>query len=103
MRARIAPKRLSHAEAVITTQIALEACAPAIVGAMLFILYRRGWHKDKIRALYKETVAFFKYPQAFDKWIDDTAIKNLLTERVGIDWQELIAAVRVEGNERKGG
>lgn len=95
MKARIAPKRMSYSEAVKTTQSALEIVAPAVVAAVLFILYRRGWHKDKLHVLYKEIVCFFKYPQGAGKWIDDDTIKALLTERVGIDWQELTDAVKV--------
>lgn len=97
MRTRIAPKRMSHAEATRTTQIAIETVAPAVVGAVLYILYRRGWHKDKLLTLYKEVVCLFKYPQAFDKWLDDESVKKLLAERVGIDWKELVDAVKVEG------
>lgn len=101
MKARLAPKRMSHSEALHTTQSALEICAPAAVAATLYILYRRGWHKDKLLSLYKEIVCLFKYPQAFGKWIDDTEVKNLLSERIGIDWDELVDAVKVEGNEGK--
>lgn len=98
VKARIAPKRLSHSEAVRVTQAALETCAPAVVGAVLFVLYRRGWHKDKLLSLYRDIVCLFKYPQAFDKWIEDTEIKAILSERIGIDWQELVDAVKVERN-----
>ena len=97
MKARIAPKRLSHAEGVRVTQAALEATAPAVVAAVLFVLYRRGWHKDRLMSLYRDIVSLFRYPQAFGQWLDDIEIKALLTERVGIDWQELIDVVKVEG------
>lgn len=96
MKAKITPKRLSHAEAVSVTQKALEVVSPAVVAAVLFVLYRRGWHKDKILSLYKDIVALFKYPQAFDRWLDDIEIKATLTERCGINWDELIEAVKVE-------
>lgn len=100
MRARIAPKRMSHSEAVETTQRALEITAPAVVAAVLFILYRRGWHKDKLYELYREIVCFFKYPQGTGKWIDDDAVKALLSERVGVDWSELVNAVKVDGKQK---
>lgn len=103
MKAHIAPKRMSRKEAMQTTQIALEACSKAIIAAVLLILYRRGWHKDKLRALYKEIVAFFKYPQAFGKWVTDTEVEDFISERISIDWVEVTDAVKVEGNENKGG
>ena len=96
MKSRIAPKRLSHSEAVRVTQTALECTAPAVTAAVLFILYRRGWHKDKILSLYQDIVAFFKYPQMFGEWLEDTEIKDLLTERIGINWQDLIDVVKVD-------
>ena len=99
MKAHIAQRRLSHAEGMAITQRALECTAPAVTAAVLYILYRRGWHKDRLRALYKDIVALFSYPQAFDKWLTDVELKAILAERVGIDWQELIDAVKVEGKE----
>ena len=96
MKARLGPKRLSHKEAMAMTQNALEVVAPAVVGAVLYILYRRGWHKDKLVTLYKEIVNFFTYPQAFDKYLTDIEIKDFLTERLGIDWSEIERAVKVE-------
>jgi DNA-binding GntR family transcriptional regulator len=96
MKARLGPKRLSHKEAMAMTQNALEVVAPAVVGAVLYILYRRGWHKDKLVTLYKEIVNFFMYPQAFDRYLTDIEIKDYLSEKLGIDWQEIIDAVKVE-------
>ena len=96
MKARIAPKRLSEREAKDTTQRALEVCAPAVTAAVLFILYRRGWHKDKLTDLYKEVVNLFKYPAAFDRYATDDEIKQFLTDKCGIDWDELVKAVKVE-------
>ena len=96
MKARFAPKRLSHAEAVIVTEKALQTVAPAVTGAVLFILYRRGWHKDRLRTLYKEIVFFFSSPARFDKWMTNEEIQAYLTERIGIDWSEIENAVKVE-------
>jgi hypothetical protein len=90
------PKRLSTMEARQVTQNALEVVAPAVTSAVLFILYRRGWHKDKLETLYKEIVNFFDLPQAFDRYLTDIEIKDYLAERLDIDWQELIDAVKVE-------
>ncbi|MBO7437538.1 MAG: hypothetical protein J6T97_06940 [Bacteroidaceae bacterium] len=88
MKAYYAPKRLSLKEAKATTQQALECVAPAVTAAVLFVLYRRGWHKDKITELYKEIVNLFKYPA--------DEIKAYLTNKCGIDWNELVKAVKVE-------
>lgn len=96
MKARIAPKRLTHKEAVGVTQRALEVVAVAIISALLYILYRRGWHKDKLVTLYKEIVNFFMYPQQFDRYLTDIEIKDYLSEKLDIDWQEIIDAVKVE-------
>ena len=96
MKAYYAPKRLSVKEAKATTQQALECVAPAVTAAVLFILYRRGWHKDKITELYKEIVNLFKYPAAFDRYATDDEIKTYLTNKCGIDWNELVKAVKVE-------
>ena len=65
MKARLGPKRLTHKEAMAMTQNALEVVAPAVVGAVLYILYRRGWHKDKLVTLYKEIVNFFHVSAGF--------------------------------------
>lgn len=96
MKAIMTPKRLSQSESKRVTQIALETTAPAVVAAVLFILYRRGWHKDKIFSLYREIVAFFQYPQVFGQWLEDLEIREYLTNKIGIDWQELIDVVKVE-------
>ena len=95
MKARMAPKRLSHSEAVQVTQAALEATAPAVVAAVIYILYQRGWHKDKLLTLYREVVNFFRYPQVFDKYLTDIEVREYLTEKINIDWNELINAVKV--------
>lgn len=97
MKARITPKRLSRSEERELTSRVRETFVPAVTAAILYVLYRRGWHKDKLHGLYKDIVALFKYPQAFDKWLDDITIQNVLSERIGIDWQELVDAVKVEG------
>ena len=96
MKAHIASRRLSHAEGMAITQRALECTAPAVTAAVLFILYRRGWHKDKVLTLYRDIVSFFRYPQRFGDWLTDTEIKEYLTQKVGIDWQELVDAVKVD-------
>jgi hypothetical protein len=97
MKARITPKRLSRSEERELTSRVRETFVPAVTSAILYVLYRRGWHKDKLHGLYKDIVALFKYPQAFDKWLDDITIQNVLSERIGIDWQELVDAVKVAG------
>lgn len=96
MKSHFAPKRLSKKEAKQTTQQALECVAPAVTAAVLLILYKRGWHKDKLKVLYKEIVNIFKNPIAFDRYATDEEIKNYLTEKCDIDWDELIKAVKVE-------
>lgn len=96
MKSRIAPKRLSHSEAVKVTQTALECTAPAVTAAVLFVLYRRGWHKDKLISLYQEIVGFFKYPQYFGKYLTDIEIQEYLTDKIGIDWNDLTKAVKVD-------
>ena len=78
------------------THRALKVVAVATISALLYILYRRGWHKDKLVTLYKEIVNFFKYPQAFDRYLTDIEIKDYLSEKLDIDWQEIIDAVKVE-------
>ena len=96
MKARIAPKRMSHAEAVAVTERALRVTAPAVVAAVLFVLYRRGWHKDKLKTLYTEIVFFFLYPARFGQFLGDEEVREYLTEHIGIDWSELENAVKVE-------
>jgi len=96
MKARIAPKRLSHSEAVTVTETALRTVAPAVTAAVLFVLYRRGWHKDKLKTLYTEIVYFFLYPARFGKYMTDEEVREYLTEHIGIDWSELENAVQVE-------
>lgn len=95
MKAHIAPRRLSDKEARNTTQRALECVAPAVVAAVLYTLYKRGWHKDAISKLYDDIVALFAMPAVFGKYLDDEQVKDLLTERCGIDWQRLVNVVKV--------
>lgn len=96
MNARIAPKRLSHSEALSVTQQALECTAPAVTAAVLYILYRRGWHKDKLKALFLDIVSFFKYPQYFNKYLTDIEIQNFLSDKLDIDWNDLKSVVKVD-------
>ena len=95
MKSHIAPKRLSNKEARQTTQRALECVAPAIVSAVLYVLYKRGWHKDRITKLYDDIVALFNMPAVFGKHLDNESVQKFLTEKCGIDWQRLINVVKV--------
>lgn len=95
MNARLVTRRLSTAEQKGYTESVMREAVPAITAAVIMILYRRGWHKDKLISLYQEVVSFFKYPQYFGKWLTDEEIKATLTERIGIDWKELADAAVV--------
>lgn len=95
MKAHFAPKRLSKQEAMQTTQTALECVAPAVVAAVLFTLYKRGWHKDRICKLYDDIICMFSMPEVFGQRLDDEMIEKYLTEKIGIDWTRLIKVVKV--------
>lgn len=95
MKARMPIKRLTHSEACKVEQVYLETAVTSIVAAVLYILYRRGWHKDKLVTLYKEIINFFAYPQAFDKYLTDDEVKDFLTDKLGINWKDLETVVKV--------
>lgn len=95
MKSHIAPKRLSNKEARDTTQRALECVAPAVVSAVLYVLYKRGWHKDRITKLYDDIVALFSMPAVFGKYLDNETVQAELTKKCGIDWQRLVDVVKV--------
>ena len=96
MKAHIAPKRLSEREAKDTAQRALECVAPAVVAAVLYVLYKRGWHKEQITKLYDDIVALFSMPAVFGKYLDNEQVQQELTDKCGIDWNKLVKVVKVE-------
>lgn len=102
MNARLVTRRLSTAEQKGYTESVMREAVPAVTAAVLMVLYRRGWHKDKLISLYQEVVSFFRYPQYFGKWLTDEEIKATLTERVGIDWTELEQAAMISSRATYG-
>jgi hypothetical protein len=96
MKSHIAPRRLSEKEAYQTTQRALECVAPAVVAAVLYVLYKRGWHKDRLCKLYDDIIALFDMPAVFGQYLDNEQVQDELTRKCGIDWNRLVKVVKVQ-------
>ena len=89
-------KRLSKAESMAISRTAADSAFPAIMAAVLFVLYKRGWHKDRLIKLYDDVCALLTMPSIFGQYLDDRQIEEYLTKQVGIDWDKIRSAIRIE-------
>jgi len=100
MKARYKVKRLTHKECDSLTRQAIDNAFPAVMGAVLYVLYKyRHWHKDKCLKLYDDVCALLTMPPVFGKYLDDRQIEEYLSTQIGIDWDKIRNAVQIEVRE----
>ena len=97
MKARYEVRRLSKAESDQITRQAVDNAFPAVMAAVLFVLYKyRHWHKDKCVKLYNDVCDMLSMPETVAGSMDDREVEAYLSERIGIDWQDIRDAVQIE-------
>lgn len=89
-------KRLSKAEAKAFTRQAVDDILPQTAAGVLYILDRRGWHRDRIMKLYSDLVALYRTPPIFGRSLDGDDVRDYITAKYGIDWTELTSAAKIE-------
>lgn len=90
-----AVKRLSKKEGDAISRQAANSAFPAIMAAVLFVLYKRGWHKDRLLKLYDDVCAFLAMPPVFGKHLDDRQIEDFLEKRIGINWDKIRNCIQI--------
>lgn len=95
MKARWEIRRLSAAECDNLSRQAADTAFPAVVAAVLYVLYRRGWHKDKLLKLYDDVCAFLTFPVIFGKELSNEDVQEYLEKRIGIDWNKIRKSIRI--------
>jgi hypothetical protein len=90
-----AVKRLSKKEGAAVSRQAADSAFPAVMAAVLFVLYKRGWHKDRLLKLYDDVCAFLAMPAVFGKHLDDRQIEDYLEKKIGIDWSKIRKCIQI--------
>lgn len=116
MKARTSIPKLSKRESHVLYEGAANDAARSIIGAVLYVMHLRKWHKDKIQKLYDDILSVLDMPPVFGEAIRDYQIRDFLRERYDIDFSriklqcELVseeqskknALIRKEENKRTG-
>ena len=90
-------KRLSRAECAVLSREAADHAFPAIMAAVLFVLYKhRHWHKDKLVKLYDDVCDLLVMPSVFGQYLDDRQIEQYLADKLGINWDKIRNCIRIE-------
>lgn len=90
-----AVKRLSKKEGAAVSRQAVDSAFPAVMAAVIFVLYKRGWHKDRLLKLYDDVCAFLAMPAVFGKHLDDRQIEDYLEKKIGIDWNKIRKCIQI--------
>lgn len=97
MKARYEVRRLSKAEMTALSRQAADSAFPAVMGAVLFVLYRyRHWHKADCVKLYDDVCAMLSMPETTAGYLDDHQVCAYLEEHLGIDFDKIRKAVQIE-------
>lgn len=89
-------KRLTAKECNAVSREAANNAFPAIMAAVLLVLYKRGWHKDRLLKLYDDVCDLLVMPPVFGKNFDDREIEKFLADKLGIDWNKMRDCIQVE-------
>lgn len=96
MRARWEVRRLSSAECDYLSRQAADTAFPAVAAAVLLVLYKRGWHKDRLLQLYDDVCAFLALPAVGGKKLTNEDVQEYLEKQIGIDWGKIRKSIRIE-------
>ena len=95
MKARLNVKRLSAKECEALSRECIDNAFPAVMAAVLYVLYKRGWHKDKLIKLYDDVCDLLAMPPIFGKHLDDREVERFLEDKIGIDWDKIRKVVQI--------
>ena len=80
----------------------VEFVTRSTVLVILYILYQKGWHKDKIEKLYDEICEFYTSPPiVFGKEINDLYIQEYMTKHFDMDLEKLKLTIASERESQK--
>ena len=97
MKARWEVRRLSKAESLYLSRQASDTAFPAVTAAVLFVLYRyRHWHKADCVKLYEDVCALLSMPPTTSGSLDDEQVCSYLEKQLGIDFDKIRKAVKIE-------
>lgn len=88
-------KRLTAKECNAVSREAANSAFPAVMAAVIFVLYKRGWHKDRLLKLYDDVCAFLAMGTIFGKCFDDEQVKSYLVKKIGIDWSKIKSCIQI--------
>jgi len=90
-----AVKRLSKKEGAAVSRQAADSAFPAVMAAVLFVLYKRGWHKDRLVKLYDDVCAFLIMGTIFGRHLTDIEIEQYISKHLGIDWNKIRGCIQI--------
>lgn len=96
MKARVNVKRLTRKECLALSKQAADNAFPALMAAVLYVLYIRGWHKKDLVKLYDDVCALLAMPPVFGKNFDDREMEKFFADKLGIDWNKMRDCIQVE-------
>lgn len=88
-------KRLTAKECDAVSREAANSAFPAIMAAVIFVLYKRGWHKDRLLKLYDDVCAFLAMPSILGKHFDDKQVEDYLEKKIGINWNKIKSCIQI--------
>ena len=94
-----APKRMSRSESIRVTRQAINDLLPQMAAAWMYVLDRRGWHKDRVLKAYKDVVALYQMPEVMGKFLQGDDVVEYIAQKYGIDWDELRNAAKIADDE----
>ena len=93
-------KRLSKMENIAISRQAADSAFPAVMAAVLYVLYKRGWHKDRLLKLYDDVCVFLALPPLlYGKVFNDIEIEKYLEDALGIDWSKIRKSIQIAGKD----
>lgn len=99
MKASYLTKRLRAKDEERVYKVCVESAVKSAVAGFLYTRIRKGWHKDRLKALWNDILALYQCPPVFGKYLDDTDVIKYVSEYIGLtdeDWSELQNSIKIE-------
>ena len=100
MKARYIPPKLSEKEWRKIYHEASYDAVKSMIGAVLYILHLRGWHKDRIQKFYSDILSILDMPEILGKPLNDYDVRAFISEKYDIDFSKIKIHFEVISDEK---